>query len=76
MATQTEVNVLFDAAVAADKEWTAEIEKAFPREWPGDVRYRVKAEGLPGTPLRAVFEKSRDAAAAWREAAAEIREST
>lgn len=40
----------------ADDKWMHELERAFPRRWPGDLRYTPKARGLPGTPLRAAYE--------------------
>lgn len=65
------IRFYYDALVAADKTWMAAIEVAYPAEWPGDVRYRAKSEGAPGTPLRAAhdaFKEARarfDAAGGW-----------
>jgi hypothetical protein len=42
---------------AADARWMAEIRKAFPREWAGDVRYTYRAQGDDGTPLRAAYDE-------------------
>lgn len=57
------VRFYYDALVAADRAWSAATETAFPGEWPGDVRYRVKGEGAPGTPLRAAFDAFKEARA-------------
>lgn len=46
----------YAAAIAADESWMAEIRRAYPREWAGDVRYTDRAHGEPGTPLRAAYE--------------------
>jgi hypothetical protein len=57
---------LYHAAVLADQVWHNAIVQAFPREWPGNVRYTKRGEGEPGTPLRAAFESWKLARDAWR----------
>jgi hypothetical protein len=51
--TAPDFQALYTAWVQADRAWTAEIEKAFPKAWPGDVRYTRKGRGEPGTALHA-----------------------
>jgi hypothetical protein len=53
----TTFNDAYNAAVSADDKWMEEIEKAFPGQWPGDVRYQPEAQGFPGTPLRAAYDE-------------------
>lgn len=45
------------AHAAADENWMAEIRRAYPHEWAGDVRYTARAHGEPGTPLRAAYDE-------------------
>lgn len=49
------IRELWEAHIAADRAWMAEIEKAFTKEWPGDVRYTAKAKGEPCTDLRLAY---------------------
>lgn len=51
-----EIAALWDAWLAAERLWVAEIVNACPRKWPGAVRYTAAAKGEPGTPLRAASD--------------------
>ncbi len=62
------IHELYEAWVAADQAWSAAIELAFPKEWPGDVRYIQKGKGEPGTLLRAAYETRQAAEEAFRAA--------
>lgn len=55
---------LHKAWLAADTAWHNAIVDAYPKKWPGDVRYTPAGKGEPGTPLRAAhdaWESARDA---------------
>lgn len=55
----------YDAHLAADHAWMMEIRRAFPKEWPGDVRYTPRAHGLPGSPLAAAYLRYVETRTAW-----------
>ena len=48
---------IYEAHVAADRAWMVQIALAFPKEWPGDVRYTDRAHSRPGTKLRSAYER-------------------
>ena len=50
---------------AADEEWMEELEREFPGCDRGTLRYERRAEGKPGSTLRAAFEKWKFTGAAW-----------
>lgn len=62
------IRYYYDALVEADRDWTVAIEKAFPKEHPGDVRYTERGKGAPGSELRAVHDEYVAAGAAFRAA--------
>lgn len=64
----SEIQILHAEFVAADRAWQAEIERCFPKEWPGDVRYTKRAEGEPGSDLRSKHEAFAAARDAWQKA--------
>lgn len=66
--TAMTIRELYEAWVAADQAWSHAIELAFPKEWPGDVRYMPKGKGEPGTLLRAACETRQEAEKAFRAA--------
>jgi hypothetical protein len=69
----------YEIAIATDQAWMTEIRKAFPYQRAGDVRYTDKANGEPGTPLRAAYEAyvaARDAVDALRSPARMVEEET
>lgn len=55
----------FQAFVAADKAWSAELRKAFGKN-AGDIRYTKQGEGSPGTPLNDAYLAFKKAGDAWR----------
>lgn len=64
----TRMQALYLAWSETDRAWVLEIEKAFPKDWPGDVRYIEKGKGEPGTPLRAAFDAMVAARDAFKQA--------
>lgn len=44
------------AYCAADEAWGEAIEREFPGEHPGDVRYTDRAHGVPGSELRRLYD--------------------
>lgn len=50
------IQQLHAAWLSADTAWTAAMQAAYPRAWPGDIRYIPKGRGELGTPLRAAYE--------------------
>lgn len=59
------IRALYDGLVAADRAWSAAIAIAYPNEWPGDVRYILRGQGEPATPLREAYDKYREARRAF-----------
>lgn len=57
----------YEAFARTDAEWSAEIERAFPGEHPGDVRFTVRGQGQPGSALREKYEAWAAARDAWQE---------
>ena len=52
----------------ADRAWHAAIVAAFPKRWPGDVRYQPEGMGSPGTALRAAYDEFHRTRVVWDEA--------
>jgi hypothetical protein len=59
-------NDAWNAWIAADNAWHAEIEKAYPRQHAGDIRYTALGKGKPGTALRAAHDLFISTGDAWR----------
>lgn len=55
----------YNAHLAADEAWMLEVQRAFPREWAGDVRYTPRAHGEPGTPLADAYAEYLRTRALW-----------
>jgi hypothetical protein len=72
-ATVPGIIELYQAALAADRLWGAELRRLYGKD-AGDARYQTRGEGRPGSTLRDAYVGFRDASAAWRDAVTAARE--
>lgn len=56
MTSKSDIVRLYHAWGAADDAWGRAIKQAYPKQWPGDVRYTERGKGAPGSALRAAYD--------------------
>lgn len=68
MTNLTKIQDLWSAWLRADEAWTVAIKTAYPKSWPGDVRYNARGEGAEGSALRQAYDTYKAAREAFETA--------